>query len=363
MAKTVPVNPAEKFTHNVFMRRCIELARKGAGNVAPNPMVGALLVHEGQIIGEGFHEKYGESHAEPNCIRQAVKSGFEDKLKQSTLYVSLEPCAHFGKTPPCADLIIQYGIPKVVIGSRDPFPEVNGKGIEKLKSTGVEIEVGIEEEACQELNKRFFVFHRLHRPYITLKWAETADKFIAPLPQNGITRLQISNEYSNRLVHQWRSEEAAIMIGSGTAISDNPALTTRLWPGNSPVRLAIDLDLKLPQDLQIFDQTVQTIVFNLKIHQEKENLIFYQLYKDASIVHQIVNALYQLKIQSVLIEGGARLLQSFIDEGIWDEARIIRNTSMQIAQGLPSPVLTNGVKNSVQTLETDTIEKYYRNEQ
>ncbi|MBL7743449.1 MAG: bifunctional diaminohydroxyphosphoribosylaminopyrimidine deaminase/5-amino-6-(5-phosphoribosylamino)uracil reductase RibD, partial [Chitinophagaceae bacterium] len=314
------------------MNRCLQLAEMGAGNVAPNPLVGAVLVHEGRIIGEGYHEKYGQAHAEVNCIKQAVQNGFENLIAYSTLYVSLEPCAHFGKTPPCADLIIQYKIPRAVIGCRDPFKEVNGKGIEKLKAAGVEVETGVLEKECRELNKRFFTFHTAHRPYIILKWAQTADGFMAPPPPKrgiiaseylkesfkiedskappsegfGEARLLISNEYTNRLVHKWRSEEASIMVGTNTALHDDPELTTRLWPGHSPVRLVVDMSLRLPSFLHVFDRKAKTIVFNTVKHEEQGDLIYYQVTEDVSLVHQVVNALYQLKLQSVLVEGGAR---------------------------------------------------------
>ena len=258
--------------HEVYMRRCLELATLGCGNVAPNPMVGAVLVFNDRVIGEGYHQKYGEAHAEVNCI-DSVAEADKKLISSSTLYVSLEPCAHFGKTPPCADLIIQHKIPRVIIGCRDPFKEVDGKGIEKLKAAGVHIETGILEDDCRELNKRFFSFHTKQRPYVILKWAQTADGFIAATnhPPGERTlkesaekkeRLHISNEYSNRLVHKWRSEEAAILIGTNTALLDDPELTTRLWPGRSPVRLILDMDLRLPAHLKIFDRSVRTIVFN-----------------------------------------------------------------------------------------------------
>jgi diaminohydroxyphosphoribosylaminopyrimidine deaminase / 5-amino-6-(5-phosphoribosylamino)uracil reductase len=359
--------------HEHYIQRCLQLAKLGAGYVAPNPMVGAVLVYNEQIIGEGYHQKYGEAHAEVNCIADAehrIATGKQDSfsniIAQSTLYVSLEPCAHYGKTPPCADLIIRHKIPKVVIGCRDPFKEVDGKGIEKLKAAGVEVIVAVLEKECQDLNKRFFTFHTQHRPYIILKWAETGDGFIASLnPPGGGTseesvkrRLLISNEYSNRLVHKWRSEEAAILVGTNTAIDDNPELTTRLWPGNSPVRLIVDMHLRLPSSLKVFDRGVKTIVFNSIKHEEHKNLLYYQVTEDVSLVHQVVNALYQLKIQSVIVEGGARLLQSFIDEGVWDEARIIRNNELNIVNGLASPVLEQAIKIDEQKIATDILEVY-----
>ena len=317
------------------MHRCIELGQIGAGHVAPNPMVGAVLVYEGRIIGEGYHQKYGGPHAEVNCIN-SVKEADRDKISKSVLYVSLEPCSHFGKTPPCSDLIIAGKIPVVVIGCRDPFKEVNGKGIEKLKDAGTHVINGILEEECRQLNKRFFVFHTQHRPYIILKWAQTADKKIAT---NGTGRLLISNEQTNRLVHKWRSEEAAILVGTNTAMHDDPELTTRFWNGPSPVRLVVDMDLRLPASLKVFNQQQRTIIFNTVKHEDEGNTSYYQVTKDVSLVHQVVNALYQLNIQSVMVEGGARLLQSFIDEDLWDEARIINNEKLIINNGLAAPEL------------------------
>ena len=330
------------------MYRCLELAKKGAGNVAPNPMVGAVLVCNDRIIGEGYHEKYGEAHAEVKCL-DSVKEEDRHLISRSAMYVSLEPCVHFGKTPPCTDLIIKHKIPRVVIGCRDPFKEVNGKGIEKLKGTGVIVEAGTLEKECKELNKRFFVFQKLHRPYIILKWAETSNGFIGNEP--GGKRLLITNEYTSRLVHKWRSEEASILIGTNTALVDDPELTTRFWKGNNPIRMVVDMDLKLPSTLKIFSREQSTIVFNTRIHSDESEwsspsplvvragVRHYQVTEDVSLVHQILNALYQLNIQSVMVEGGAKLLQAFIDEGSWDEARLIKNSTLIINNGLPAPRL------------------------
>jgi diaminohydroxyphosphoribosylaminopyrimidine deaminase/5-amino-6-(5-phosphoribosylamino)uracil reductase len=336
------------------MHRCLQLAKEGAGHVAPNPMVGAVLVHESKIIGEGYHKKYGDPHAEVNCLN-SVKEEEKSLIPQSTLYVSLEPCVHFGKTPPCTDLIIANRIPEVVIGCRDPFSEVNGKGIEKLKAAGVKVIEGVLEKESKQLNKRFFTFHTQHRPYIILKWAETADRKIAA---NGTERLFISNEQTNRLVHKWRSEEASILIGTNTALSDDPELTTRFWNGPSPVRAVIDTDLRLPPSLKIFNGKQRTIIFNTVKHEDKEDLLYYQVTEDVDLVHQIVNALYQLKIQSVLVEGGARLLQSFIDENLWDEIRIIKNEKLIINNGLAAPEV--GFKNDNEKIKIldDSIKIY-----
>ena len=235
------------------MYRCLQLAKLAAGYTAPNPMVGAVLVHSDRIIGEGYHKMYGAAHAEVNCI-DSIGRDEKGLIAESTLYVSLEPCAHFGKTPPCTDLIIRSGIRKCIIACRDPFMEVNGKGIEKLVHAGVHVETGILEKEAIELNRRFFTFHTKHRPYVILKWAQTADSIIGTeAGSNGdFERLLISNEYANRLTHQWRSSEAAIIVGTNTALQDNPALTTRLWPGPSPTRLVIDMKLSLPSSLQLF---------------------------------------------------------------------------------------------------------------
>jgi len=342
------------------MRRCLQLAKLGVGYVAPNPMVGAVLVHDDKIIGEGWHHKYGEVHAEVNCLG-SVKNENRHLIQQSGLYVSLEPCSHFGKTPPCTDLIIKNKIPKVIIGCRDPFIEVDGKGIEKLKAAEVGVEVGILEKECKELNERFITFHTEKRPYIILKWAQTADGKIAA-PSSEKSRLLISNEYSNRLVHKWRNEEASILIGTNTAMLDDPELTTRLWPGASPVRLVVDMDLKLPLSLKIFNEQHRTIIFNTIKHEEGDKLQYYQVTEDASLVHQITNALYQLKIQSVIVEGGARSLQSFIDDGMWDEARIIKNSELRVPSGLPAPQLQNALKTYEQNLFSDKIAIYKHSE-
>ena len=351
------------------MQRCLELARLGAGYVAPNPMVGAVLVHGGRIIGEGYHQLYGKAHAEVNCVA-AVKEEDRPLIRDATMYVSLEPCAHFGKTPPCADLIIAQKIPRVVVGCRDPFPEVDGKGIEKLRAAGVEVEVGVLEEECKALNRRFFTFHTRCRPYIVLKWAQSADGKIAAGAGGGSrspkgdsrSRVLISNDYSNRLVHKWRSEEAAILVGTNTALSDDPALTVRLWTGQDPVRLVIDRELRLPESLRLFDGAVRTIVFNTVRQEEMpdRNLLYYRLSKEDDLVSQIARALYELKIQSVLVEGGTQLLQSFIDAGYWDEARVITSNELEIPGGLAAPVLKKTRLQSVETLSSDTI-RYYGN--
>jgi diaminohydroxyphosphoribosylaminopyrimidine deaminase/5-amino-6-(5-phosphoribosylamino)uracil reductase len=390
-----------------YMQRCLQLAQLAAGDVAPNPMVGAVLVHEGKIIGEGYHQKYGNAHAEVNCITSVAEEDHH-LISSSTLYVSLEPCAHFGKTPPCADLLIEKKIPRVVIGCRDPFPEVNGKGIEKLRAAGVDVSVGVLEEACRNLNKRFFTFHTQHRPYIILKWAQTGDRKIArlpvkwqspdtiiqsgkdisnkenrlsgevgamgyPLSGSGEVRLLISNAYTNRLVHKWRSEEQAIMVGTNTALSDDPELSTRTWPGQSPVRVLVDRSLRLPSTLKLFDGNVPTVIFNLHQHSlpfEKISVAhlrelgvsYYQITEDVTLVHQVLNGLYRTGIQSVIVEGGARLLQSFIDEGLWDEARVISNEELFIGEGLPAPDLQGFQLVRTEKIVSDTIRYFQKKE-
>lgn len=351
------------------MHRCLQLARLAAGNVAPNPMVGAVLVYQDQIIGEGYHQVYGQAHAEVNCLA-SVKPEHKDLITKSTLYVSLEPCAHFGKTPPCADLIIHHHIPKVVVGCRDPFVQVNGKGIEKLQAAGIEVLLGVLEKECRQLNKRFFCFHTQHRPYVVLKWAQTADRKIA---NEDFSRVLISSAYANRIVHQWRSEEMAILVGTNTALFDNPQLNTRLWPGGNPVRLVVDMHLRLPGSLQVFNGSTTTVVFNLHQHnlpQEKvsikelsqQTVWYYQVTEDVSLVQQIVNALYRLNIQSVLVEGGSFLLQSFIDEKSWDEARIVTTETLELGDGLPAPNLKNQVLLASQQTGTDSL-RFYQQKQ
>ena len=341
--------------HELYIQRCIDLALLGAGTVAPNPMVGAVLVYDNRIIGEGYHRQYGQAHAEVNCIN-SVKEDDQALIPQATLYVSLEPCAHFGKTPPCSDLIIKNGIGKVFIGCRDPFTEVNGKGIEKLQKAGIAVVTGILENSCRKLNRRFFTFHTKKRPWIVLKWAQTGDGKMAGA---GNERLLISNEITNRLVHQWRSEEAAILIGTNTALKDNPSLNNRLFNGPSPVRLLLDLSLRLPATLQLFDRKHKTIVLNFLKDGGNDNLFFYKLNERNNIPQQVSKACYELNLQSILIEGGAQLLQSFIDQDLWDEARIITNEQLLIGDGLAAPSLKVHPSKR-DKLSSDTI-SYYTN--
>jgi diaminohydroxyphosphoribosylaminopyrimidine deaminase/5-amino-6-(5-phosphoribosylamino)uracil reductase len=315
-----------------------------------------LLLYGSRIIGEGYHRAFGQPHAEVNCIA-AVKEEDRKLISSSTLYVSLEPCAHFGKTPPCTDLILETKIPKVVIGCRDPFKEVAGKGVEKLQNAGVDVSVGVLGKDCKELNKRFLTFHTVHRPYIILKWAQTANSRMA-----GVTgeRLLISNDFTNRLVHKWRSEEMGILVGTNTVLADNPELTNRLWSGKSPVRLIVDMHLRLPASAKVLDGSHPTIVFNTMRHDESGALQYYQVTEDVDIVSQVINACYQKNLFSILVEGGARLLQSFIDARMWDEARVITNQQMYIENGLPSPFLTGFTLVNSENIAGDRID-YFEN--
>jgi len=337
------------------MQRCFELAKQGEGNVAPNPMVGAILVFNDLIIGEGYHSEFGKEHAEVNCINSVANEHLH-LISQSTLYVSLEPCSHFGKTPPCTNSIIEKKIPKVVVGCQDSFSKVDGRGIETLRTAGIEVVCPILEKEALDLNKRFFTFHTKHRPYIILKWAQTANEMIA---QNNYSRLLISHETTNRQVHKWRSEEASILVGTNTALLDNPSLTNRLWPGKNPIRLVIDSNLKIQATSHLLDGSVQTIVFNSLRQEQAGAILYYKLAENKSWVLQITEALYQMNIQSLLVEGGATLLQSFIDENYWDEARVITNTEMEVSDGLKAPRLKNAEKYFSETNDKDLI-KYYR---
>lgn len=336
------------------MQRCLELASRGAGKVAPNPMVGAVLLYDDRIIGEGYHESYGQAHAEVNCI-QSVHPLDQALIEKSTLYVSLEPCAHHGKTPPCTELIIRYKIPRVVIACNDPYQEVNGKGIELLKAAGVEVTVGVLESAAKILNQRFICCQEKKRPYIILKWAQSADGKIAA---NGNHRTYISNEYTNILVHRWRSEEAAILVGAGTAIMDNPALTVRAWKGNNPLRLLIDRNLKTPASAQLLDQSVPTIVFNSIKESTITNLRYCLIKQTDDFIPAMLEILMKEKIQSILVEGGAEILNAFIQKGLWEEARIITNTALQIGQGLAAPILKDAFLKEAFQLHTDHIQFY-----
>ncbi|MGM7550963.1 bifunctional diaminohydroxyphosphoribosylaminopyrimidine deaminase/5-amino-6-(5-phosphoribosylamino)uracil reductase RibD [Myroides odoratimimus] len=320
--------------HELYISRCIQLALQGTYAAMPNPSVGAVVVHNNRIIGEGFTSPYGGPHAEPNAIASVQN---QELLKESTLYVSLEPCSHFGKTPPCCDLVIEKKIPKVVIGTVDPFAKVCGRGIQKMRDAGIEVTVGVLEKECQDSNKRFFTFHNQKRPYIILKWAESIDHFIAPIQRATNRPFWISNTYSKQLVHQWRSEEMAFLVGTQTVLSDNPSLTTRDWYGKSPIRVFIDRVGKIDNSFSIKDNSVKTIC--ITANQDlisTDTLIYEHADFNQPLVPQILDILYRHQIMSVVVEGGTHTLQHFIDAELWDEARVfIGNTP--ITEGIPAP--------------------------
>lgn len=323
------------------MQRCLELAKNGLGNTYSNPMVGSVIVHNGKIIGEGFHHKAGEPHAEVNAIK-SVKN--KELLKECTLYVNLEPCAHYGKTPPCSLLIKQSLIPRVVIGCTDSFSEVAGKGIEMLKTAGVDVTVGFMEEESRELNKRFFTFHEKKRPYVILKWAQTLDGFI------DVDRISddygqptwITNALSKKLVHKWRSQEQAILVGVKTALKDNPSLTAREWPGKNPVRVLIDRHRIVSKSSLILDGEVPTIVFTSKPMAHEKNTKYINISLQDDLLPQVLNELFKENIQSIIIEGGKKILQSFIDANMWDEARLFVGNKMFLS-GVSAPTISGSI--------------------
>lgn len=342
--------------HEKYIKRCIELAKNGLGTTSPNPMVGSVIVYNNTIIGEGYTSPYGGNHAEVNAINSVIDKRL---LKKATLYVSLEPCNHFGKTPPCSDLIVKCKISKVVVGCIDPFDKVAGKGIEKLKKHGCNVKVGVLEDECVALNKRFFTYHIKKRPYIILKWAETKDGFISPhlgpLPKGEEAKpIWITNQYSRQLVHKWRSEEQTILVGTNTAINDNPKLDVRNWHGKDPVRIVLDRNLRIPENYHLFDKHIKTIVLTEKKNGVgDENLIFEQIDFSNDLVQQICTVLFKYNIQSVIIEGGSQTLQTFIDTNLWDEARIFIG-DVTFNTGVNAPVI-DGEEIVSQTIQSDTL--------
>ena len=318
-----------------YMQRAIQLAGLGKACVAPNPMVGAVIVHDNKIIGEGYHRKYGGPHAEVNAVASV---GQKSLLREATMYVNLEPCNHHGLTPACTNLIIQSGIPRLVIGQPDPNPLVAGKGIKRLHDTGIEVLTGVLESESRELNRRFNTFHERKRPYVILKWAKTSDGFVDlvrkkddPIQPNWIT-----DEYCRRLVHKWRSEESAIMVGTDTALKDNPKLNIRLWKGKDPLRIVLDRKLRLKKDLNLLDGSIPTIVYTSEEKEGKANLEYAVVDFDDNLLDSIMNDLYRRSIQSVIIEGGPKLLKSFIKCNLWDEARVFTGP-LKFNQGVKAP--------------------------
>ena len=318
------------------MRRCIQLAKNGLGTTYPNPLVGSVIVYENKIIGEGWHRQSGMPHAEVNAIN-SVKN--KQLLKNATIYINLEPCSHTGKTPPCANLIIEKQIKNVVIGCKDPNPKVAGNGIKLLIKSGLKVTYGILEKECEHLNKRFFSFFLKKRPYIILKWAETLDGFISPNEKKEKKPVWISNKNSRQLVHQWRAEEQAILVGTQTIVEDNPSLNTRDWYGNSPICILIDKSLRISKDYKIYRNTSKTIVITEKQSKNKKNQFFESINFNSPIANQIGTILYSHGIQSVIIEGGAQTLQTFIDENLWDEARIFSGP-ITFNNGTKAPIIS-----------------------
>ncbi|WP_445735546.1 bifunctional diaminohydroxyphosphoribosylaminopyrimidine deaminase/5-amino-6-(5-phosphoribosylamino)uracil reductase RibD [Mariniflexile sp.] len=331
--------------HETYIKRCLEIAKNGLGNTRPNPMVGSVIVYKNQIIGEGYTSAYGGNHAEVNAVN-SVKD--KTLLKGSTLYVTLEPCSHFGKTPPCSDLIIKHQIPNVVIGCIDDNPQVAGKGIDKLKSAGCNVTVGVLENECKAHHKRFFTFHNKKRPYIILKWAETTDGFIAPETKNEQKPVWITNAYSRQLVHKWRAEEQAILVGTHTVLQDNPSLTVRDWTGENPIRIAMDRKAGLSTDYTIFNEEAKTIIVS-------ENDIDFS----KNVAQQICDVLFKNNINSVIVEGGAKTLQTFIDENIWDQARVFTGNS-SFKKGVKAPEFS-GTLISEKNILSDIL-KIYKND-
>ena len=336
------------------MQRCLQLAAIGGGDVAPNPMVGAVLVVDDIIIGEGYHIKYGQPHAEPNAIK-SVQSA--ELLKLATLYVNLEPCSHYGKTPPCAELIISCGIPRVVIGTLDPNPKVSGRGVEMMQKAGIEVIVGVLESKCYELNKRFFTIQTLKRPYVLLKWAQTCDGYIDTIRENSEQHpLQISNEITRQFTHKIRSENQAIMVSTNTVVLDNPSLTVRYWSGKNPIRIALDRQGRIPKTSNLLDGQITTYIFTELEKENSKNLSYIRIKFDENSIKTILEKLCELQIHSVLVEGGAKLLTSFITTGLWDEAQI-EISELKINKGVKAPIITL-IYESSKVVAGHTVLKY-----
>ncbi|WCM43083.1 bifunctional diaminohydroxyphosphoribosylaminopyrimidine deaminase/5-amino-6-(5-phosphoribosylamino)uracil reductase RibD [Flavobacterium sp. CBA20B-1] len=344
-------------THEQFMYRALFIAQKGLSAAMPNPSVGAVIVHKDTIIGEGSTSAFGGSHAEVNAIN-SVKN--KELLKESTLYVTLEPCSHYGKTPPCADLIVKMQIPNVVIGCVDPYTEVAGKGIEKLKNAGVQVIVGVLEKECIASNQRFFTFIQKKRPYIILKWAASADGFIAPTEKNGQKPVWISNNYSRQLTHKWRSEEMAILVGTKTVLDDNPSLTTRDFVGKNPVRIYIDANHKIDTSFAITNSASKTICLCAEFPLKPVDQIIYKKIDFTDLPAEVNRICVEENIQSIIIEGGSHTLQQFIDAELWDEARVFKSDVI-LKDGIKAVELNNTVAVSQQKIQNNIL-TYYKNQ-
>lgn len=339
--------------HETYMRRCLQLAEMGKGHVSPNPMVGAVLVHGERVIGEGWHKEYGKAHAEVNCI-ESVADADKHLITESTMYVSLEPCAHHGKTPPCAERLVKERVKEVIVCNPDPFEKVGGRGMQILHDNNIITTTGILNKEGRWLNRRFFCVQENKRPYIILKWAQSANGKFAPY---GNRRYQISNAFSSSIVHKWRTEEDAIMVGTNTALADDPQLTSRLWEGKNPLRIVIDRSLILPTNLKLFNRETDTWVVNDVKEEEGNNLQYIHLDFDEYLLDNLLQRLYDAKVQSLIVEGGAKLLNTFIDKGLWDEARVITGNKV-IEHGIAAPVLTNATTAFETELEEDALQVY-----
>lgn len=340
--------------HEIFMRRCLELASLGSGFVAPNPMVGCVIVWENLVIGEGYHKQFGGFHAEVNAFDRVNK---KELLADSTVYISLEPCSHQGKTPPCVDLLISNNVKRVVIGCRDSNPVVSGKGIDRLKRAGIEVVEGVLEEECRQLNKRFFTFHERRRPYVILKWAQTLDGFIDRVRDDEKKEINwVSSELTKTLVHKWRSEEQSILVGRNTIINDNPSLTVREYDGQNPIRIVIDSQLQISQDLNIYSKEAPTLIFNRVKNEKKENVEWIKIPETSTT--NILEELYKREISSVFVEGGSRTLQYFIIDNLWDEARVIVGNT-KFSDGVKAPIINKIPSDSFKFGE-DQVYIYFR---
>lgn len=332
---------------SLYMQRCLDLASIGLGKTAPNPMVGCVIVHGENIIGEGYHRQFGGLHAEANAINNTLQ---KELFRESRLYVNLEPCSHFGKTPPCADLIIKMQIPEVIIGIKDPFKEVAGSGMRKLESAGIKVRTNILKSECCELNKRFLTFHEKKRPYIILKWAKTVDGFIGIKSKDYAKGRPawITDEKLKSLVHKWRTEEQAIMVGTNTALIDNPQLNSREWIGKDPIRIVLDQHLRLPETLNLLDGNIPTLVFTGKTRskQNLQNIEYISIDFNNNIIKEMCSVLFEKNIQSVIVEGGTKLLQTFIKSGIWDEARIFTGNK-EFHEGVKEPIISGDIVSNI----------------
>ena len=334
----------------------MQIAKNGLGTTRPNPSVGAVIVHNNKIIAEGFTSNYGSNHAEVNAITAVLDKSL---LKEATIYVTLEPCSHFGKTPPCADLIVKHNFKKVVIGTLDTNSLVAGKGVERLKNAGIEVIVGVLEEECKKHHKRFFTNQNKKRPYIILKWAESQDGFIAPNYKEKQQPVWISNQYSQQIVHKLRSKEHAILVGTNTVIADNPKLNVRSWTGNNPKRVVLDNHLRLPKSLHVFDNSVKTIFItdkNTDANSKQENMVFEKIDFQNNVAKQIISILQKHKIQSLIVEGGAKTLQTFINENLWDEALVFVG-DVELKEGVKKPEFDAQLAHQ-QKIKNDTLKVY-----